>query len=85
MTIVNDVNQAGYTVSGYNLTDAMQVDFTNTNDTVSPSTSIILVDRISESKWLYDVKNVSSGQISFAMDSDFMRSFQTNGTTKWFV
>jgi hypothetical protein len=53
----------------------MKVDFSNTNVTVSPSTPVILVDQISESEWLHNVKNVTSGQISFAMESEFMKSF----------
>jgi hypothetical protein len=57
------------------MTSAMKVDFSNTNVTVSPSTPVILVDQISESEWLHNVKNVTSGQISFAMESEFMKSF----------
>lgn len=59
-----------------------------TNDTyinIKDEVSVVLVDEIHSSQWLYDVQNVTSGQISFGLASNFTNQFIVNGSTSWFV
>lgn len=79
-------NTSGYILGGSNYTAPINMTSVNGTNINVNTTSMILANRIEESTWLYNVKNIGNGIVAMGPKSGVSTFFQNStNITNWMI